>query len=632
MKNTGVLKAKKELIYSDSGRSGLNDPSAFSVSPPLSGIDFVDQGRSEAQSPQTLTIQKKSISSPAESGGGLTLNTPGDCHEREADHVADQIAQGSSSKVTVRKIGTPRIQQKSASSSNRSFAASRVSSSFEKKVQESSKGGQPLSNAVRGPMEQSFGADLGGVRVHTDAAADGMNSSLKSHAFTTGQHIFFKQGKYAPKEASGKKLLAHELTHTQQQGASDRIAPWWPLGHRTLTTKVFNDDDDLNTSYDEAAIAYLIKRSPDIDFIQDETNAMEKGIADAKPIIDKFKADLESGKKSRVDAAKKVWDENKLHYRPKWYMPHHGEAGYYTDEAGPAKAKNKAMTDHLVNTASVLYNAGKREAGLSILSDAVHQAEDRGSHCEGEKFKGHDSRQAIPAKYLGMFKPADDQKPDQSEMWRQLHPQGKVPDPDNANKNRTGARVGMKFAQQALLSFRAKVVDDEEIITLRNPNIEDEPSPSQRHSKINTGKAGRVTALSDNIKTKFAGTTGVDTINSVEKWKKVSTNVQDIDDQGQEDVDLSHVNYIKIWISSELMERIRLKDATASKTNSLSKDISIAEDELKDMKKDKNYKALFDLLPDQHNDDEWFAKHAAKNYRYQRATRFAGNKDQDVIE
>jgi len=77
--------------------------------------------------------------------------------------------------------------------------------------------GQPLSDRVRQPMERAFGADFGGVRVHTDGEADSLNRSIQARAFTTGQDIFLRQGEYRPGSSEGQRLLAHELTHVVQQ-------------------------------------------------------------------------------------------------------------------------------------------------------------------------------------------------------------------------------------------------------------------------------------------------------------------------------------------------------------------------------------------------------------------------------
>lgn len=87
----------------------------------------------------------------------------------------------------------------------------------ERSIDGARSGGRSLDSEVRAKMEPAFGADFGGVRVHSDAKADGLNRSLQARAFTTGQDIFFRGGEYNPKSSGGQELLAHELTHVVQQ-------------------------------------------------------------------------------------------------------------------------------------------------------------------------------------------------------------------------------------------------------------------------------------------------------------------------------------------------------------------------------------------------------------------------------
>ena len=94
-------------------------------------------------------------------------------------------------------------------------------SSVENNLNNSRGGGSPLDTNTKGEMESGFGADFGGVRVHNDSNAVQMNQQLGSQAFASGNDIYFNEGKYNPESDSGKHLLAHELTHTVQQGASD---------------------------------------------------------------------------------------------------------------------------------------------------------------------------------------------------------------------------------------------------------------------------------------------------------------------------------------------------------------------------------------------------------------------------
>jgi hypothetical protein len=87
----------------------------------------------------------------------------------------------------------------------------------ESEVEGARSGGSPLPDGLRASMEGAFGADFGGVRVHSDARSDELNNRLTSRAFTTGQDIFLKKGEYKPDSKGGKELLAHELTHVVQQ-------------------------------------------------------------------------------------------------------------------------------------------------------------------------------------------------------------------------------------------------------------------------------------------------------------------------------------------------------------------------------------------------------------------------------
>ena len=69
-------------------------------------------------------------------------------------------------------------------------------------------------------MESRFGADFSGVRIHTGSGAEGLSASVSAQAFTHGNDIYFNSGKFSPGTEAGGHLLAHELTHTIQQGAS----------------------------------------------------------------------------------------------------------------------------------------------------------------------------------------------------------------------------------------------------------------------------------------------------------------------------------------------------------------------------------------------------------------------------
>lgn len=72
--------------------------------------------------------------------------------------------------------------------------------------------GRPLDRGTRAHMEQAFGTDFSGVRVHDTAAAGAL-------AYTRGDDIHFRPGLYDPSSTGGRELLGHELAHVVQQRA-----------------------------------------------------------------------------------------------------------------------------------------------------------------------------------------------------------------------------------------------------------------------------------------------------------------------------------------------------------------------------------------------------------------------------
>jgi len=77
--------------------------------------------------------------------------------------------------------------------------------------------GQSLPPDIRGHFERSIGMDLGQVRVHTDADSAHAARAIGAKAYAIGQDIHFSEGRYAPVDPAGARLLAHEIAHTVQQ-------------------------------------------------------------------------------------------------------------------------------------------------------------------------------------------------------------------------------------------------------------------------------------------------------------------------------------------------------------------------------------------------------------------------------
>ena len=108
---------------------------------------------------------------------------------------------------------TQLIQTKSDGESN-------ASASFESSLNTSKGSGSPLPSETRNEMESGIGANFSNVRVHTGSNAVQMSQDINAKAFTHGSDIYFNQGQYNPQSTGGRHLIAHELTHTVQQGAS----------------------------------------------------------------------------------------------------------------------------------------------------------------------------------------------------------------------------------------------------------------------------------------------------------------------------------------------------------------------------------------------------------------------------
>jgi hypothetical protein len=86
-----------------------------------------------------------------------------------------------------------------------------------------SSAGQTLDPLARAFFESRLGHHFGHVRVHTDARAAATARALRAQAYTVGPDIAFDTGRYTPRTAAGLHLLAHELTHIVQQGASAEV-------------------------------------------------------------------------------------------------------------------------------------------------------------------------------------------------------------------------------------------------------------------------------------------------------------------------------------------------------------------------------------------------------------------------
>ncbi len=453
----------------------------------------------------------------------LRSGTPGDSQEREADRVAGQVMARLSAPAPVPVTATGTTSPALAVSARVSPAATLSASGggggvpvgpeAAASIQSARGSGDSLPGGVQSRMEGAFGADFSGVKVHAGPGADGLCETMgNARALTSGKNIFFGEGQYQPSTPGGQQLLAHELTHTLQQGSGDRVAGWWADAHEQITHAAGAEFQD---QIGKEAIDYVATRAGTIDQTvrsavnfayglgikggerdkyerleydkAQDRNAQQGQEAPTQPTpaptvepqpapeedvappeedvappeeqapeprrprdgglssllhrgdlarghrqeakrgnvvrqhdlglgVDnpenvqqlrandtrkKGKGDLGIKWRKLSDSEKKkaMWDNLMFHVRWTRETKYHGEAGQYVNES--AESINRLAVDDQVRKAAERYRSGARREGLLQLSDAVHNAEDRGSHGEGRPYTGHDPRLTMPHKFDG---------------------------------------------------------------------------------------------------------------------------------------------------------------------------------------------------------------------------------------
>ena len=184
--------------------------------------------------PQTVGWTDRSILGPI-SHSRLTVGSPADVYEREADRAAHEVVSRNSSGVAwslSRITVAPPLQRECECGGSCDDCKKRkwlqreaiTGSPVEhapSNVNEVLQGsGHSLDTGTRDFMESRFGYNFANVRIYDDASAANSAKSLKANAYTVGEKIVFNQGKYSPNSQAGQRLIAHELAHVVQQGDS----------------------------------------------------------------------------------------------------------------------------------------------------------------------------------------------------------------------------------------------------------------------------------------------------------------------------------------------------------------------------------------------------------------------------
>ncbi|PRQ04010.1 hypothetical protein ENSA5_11930 [Enhygromyxa salina] len=177
----------------------------------------------------------------------LTVGPANHPLETEADRVADQAM-----RVSVPRGGTAaRVHEnemvsvqagESVSTDNQD--SSLVTPTVVNRIDAARRrGGIQLEASLRRVFEPRFNADFGNVRVHTNSQSAETSRAMNARAFTVGSDLFFGRGEYQPNSASGRHLIAHELTHSLQNAR---------IGHNAASTGVIRRFQSPSTERDPA--------------------------------------------------------------------------------------------------------------------------------------------------------------------------------------------------------------------------------------------------------------------------------------------------------------------------------------------------------------------------------------------
>jgi Domain of unknown function (DUF4157) len=210
----------------------------------------------------------------------LSVNTPGDAYEQEADRVADsvmagqtvQLRQGTASNPVQTKCASCEAaehkkeeeelpvqrkcddcehenpEEQNAPTSTAGMVQMKCSACAEKERQISRKdhgdsgvrtapdsvtsvlqqsSQETLPASTRSLMEHRMGYDFSQVSIHNNSQAAESASAIQARAYTHGNQIVFGSNQYQPGTPQGDRLIAHELTHVVQQSSNIQRSSLW---------------------------------------------------------------------------------------------------------------------------------------------------------------------------------------------------------------------------------------------------------------------------------------------------------------------------------------------------------------------------------------------------------------------
>jgi hypothetical protein len=228
----------------------------------------------------------------------LEIGAVDDPLEREADAVADRVMRMPEPALTL-SSALPRISRKCATCEEE-----------EKQVQMKPAGGArsigaapPIVHEVlRSPgrqldvgtrefFERRFGRDFGDVRIHDDGVAAESARSVGALAYTVGRDIVFGKGAFATRADAGRRLLAHELVHTVQQGGAPSARRQSDVGIQAVL-RAGPEPPSLKPSRivprptEAGSVPAILQRAPDDDTSADQDHPAQPPVSDREQILE----------------------------------------------------------------------------------------------------------------------------------------------------------------------------------------------------------------------------------------------------------------------------------------------------------------------------------------------------------
>lgn len=181
----------------------------------------------------------------------LEVGAVDDPLEREADRIADHVMGMSDTAFMAPPVGMaggisglqrkPRVPR----TSSPGFSSPDAGATAPPIVNEVLRSpGRSLDAATQSFMESRFASDFSDVRVHMDSRAARSAAAVHARAYTVGNNVVFGAGNFAPNSHEGKRLIAHELTHVLQQGATRPLSIG--AGERPSSTELTGHSREAN--------------------------------------------------------------------------------------------------------------------------------------------------------------------------------------------------------------------------------------------------------------------------------------------------------------------------------------------------------------------------------------------------